>query len=289
MCVYPSVTKIVYKLKLEMGFRIRLLKLVIVVPNTLTLIIGITMIVFGSIAANKANDFDYSNGRYDFAHDKIRDGSAVAIVAGILTSIVSVLALCAASAKSRPLLIIYCVIMSFVLILEIAAAVLGFKFYGHIKDKFEGFLMRDLDSWNNTADGGNSKGNYLIYVQSHLECCGVEGPNDWLNAKNWNPDGTTMEFLDNPKQLPVSCCGNKVNQKKCVLQTFYQTKQLPLTSETDKHIVRRLTNGCYDQLLKGAYLLGTVSIAIFFFQLTVLFFAIYFIRKIKEDSTVSIF
>ena len=197
-----------------MGFRMNLLKLVIVVPNTLTLIIGITMIVFGSIAANKAKDFDYSNGQYDFAHDKIRAGSAVAIVAGILTSIVSVVALCGVGTKSRPVLIIYCMIMSLVLILEIAAAVLGFRFYGHIKDEFEGFLMRDLDSWNNTMDESNSDGNFLIYIQDRLECCGVEGPNDWLNAKNWN-------CHDNPKQLPVSCCGKKVKQTKF---TFNPTK-----------------------------------------------------------------
>jgi len=265
-----------------MGFRMKLLKLVIVVPNTLTLIIGITMIVFGSIAANKVNDFESFTETYDFAHDKIRDGSAVAVVAGILTSIVSVLALCGVGAKSRPLLIIYCVIMSLVLILEIAAAILGFVFYGHVKNSFQGALMTDLDSWNNTIDGGKPKGNFLIYIQDRLECCGVEGPNDWLNAKEWN-------FHDNPKQLPVSCCDIKDNQTQCLLDYPFRTTPSPLTDKTGKKWVKRLENGCYDQLLKGTYLLGTVSIAIFFFQLTVLFFAIYFSRKIKEDSSVLIF
>ena len=265
-----------------MGFRMKLLKLVIVVPNTLTLIIGITMIVFGSMAANKVNNFNSSNETYDFAHDKIRDGSAVAVVAGILTSIVSVLALCGVGAKSRPLLIIYCVIMSLVLILEIAAAILGFVFYGHVKDSFQGALMTDLDSWNNTIDGGKPKGNFLIYIQNRLDCCGVEGPNDWLNAKNWNCN-------DNQKQLPASCCSITGNQTQCFLRSPSQTTPSIFADETGKGWVKRLENGCYDELLKGTYLLGTVSIAIFFFQLTVLFLAIYFIRKIKEDSSVVIF
>jgi len=260
----------------------KLLKLLIVVPNTLTLIIGITMIVFGSIAANRVNDFDSSKEPYDFAQDEIRAGSAVAVVAGILTSIVSVLALCGVGAKSRPLLIIYCIIMSLVLILEIAAAILGFVFYGHIKDEFRGGLMTDLDSWNNTIDGTETKGNFLIYIQDRLECCGVEGPNDWLNAKEW-------KCYDNPKQLPISCCDIKNNETQCPLESPSQTTPSLLTDKTGNRPVDRLENGCYDQLLKGAYLLGTVSIAIFFFQLTVLFFAIYFSRKIKEDSSVLIF
>jgi len=259
----------------------KLLKLLIVVPNTLTLIIGITMIVFGSIAANRVNDFDSSKEPYDFAQDEIRAGSAVAVVAGILTSIVSVLALCGVGAKSRPLLIIYCMIMSVVLILEIAAAILGFVFYGHIKGEFQGALMTELDSWNNTIDEDKPKGNFLIYIQNRLDCCGVEGPNDWLNAKNWNCYG-------NQKLLPVSCCDMKGNQTQCPLESPLATPS-PLTDKTAEDTVKRLTNGCYDELLKGTYLLGTVSIAIFFFQLTVLFFAIYFSRKIKEDSSVLIF
>lgn len=267
-----------------MGFRMNLLKLVIVVPNILTLIIGITMIVFGSMAANKVNDFDFSNERYEFAHDlgvhDLRAGSAVAIVAGILTSIVSVLALCGVGAKSRPLLIIYCMIMFLVLILEIAAAILGFIFYGHVKDKFQGFLMTDLDSWDNAKDKRNNETNFLIYIQDNLECCGVEGPNDWLNAKEW-------ECHDTPKQLPRSCCGIKDKETICYLESASQTTPSPLPDKREP--VKRLENGCYDQLLKGTYLLGTASIAIFFFQLIVVFFAIYFIRKIKEDSTVLIF
>ena len=280
-------------MRLEMGFRMSLLKLVIVVPNILTLIIGITMIVFGSIAASKVNDFDYSNVRYDYAHDKIMEGSAIAIVAGILTSIVSVLALCGVFNKSKPLLIIYCAIMSFVLILEIAAAILGFIFANHLKNEFKDFLTKDMDSWNNLMDKNNTKGNFLIYVQSHFDCCGVEGPNDWLNAKDWKPEENPKEWYDNAKQLPVSCCSNEVNQT-CPLKVAYQTTpSQPFTTtpspNTDDQMVDRIKTGCYYELLKGAYLLGTVSIAIFFFQLIVLCLAIYFILKIKEDSSVLIF
>ena len=131
-------------------------------------------------------------------------------------------------------------------------------------------------------DGGykDNKDNFLIYIQDNLDCCGVEGPNDWLNAKEWN-------CHENSKQLPLSCC--KDTETKCYLQSASPTTLSPLLNKTDDNTVKRLTNGCYDQLLKGTYLLGTVSIAIFFFQLTVLFLAIYFIRKIKEDSSVLIF
>ena len=142
-------------------------------------------------------------------------------------------------------------------------------------------MIDDLDAWKNDTNTTENS-NFLIQLQAQFGCCGVEGPTDWLNAANWKAESKNGSEWAN---LPKSCCKND-SKNQCVLQKpGNSTKNGALKIV----IVERLTNGCYDELLNGTYLLGTVSLTIFFFQLAVLFFALYFYRRIKSDSSIMIF
>ena len=259
-----------------MGLRVGALKLVIIVPNVLTLFMGVAMIVSGAFAF--AHVYQYKDEKhhdeYEKAHGMLRDGAAVALAAGILTSIVSMIALCGVVANSRPLLILYSVIMSLILILEVVSAILGFIFYNNIKSHFQEFLRNDLNSWSNQDEGENADWNFLITVQGRLECCGVESGTDWLNAKEWK---------SNNKTVPSSCCGAN-NKNPCFLPN---TKSL--ADKEGSQIVSKNEEGCYYKLLYGAHIVGEISIAVFFIQLIILLLAIYFSKKIKEDQSVLIF
>ena len=270
-----------------MGFRVGVLKLILVVPNVVTFLIGCAMTVFSSIAIASLYKYeDEKNLRdYDDAYQFVRGGAALGLTAGLLTSIVSILALCGALADSRPLLIAYSVIMSLVLVFEIVAAVLGFIFINEIKSNFEDYLEKDLDSWKYPDRTNRNDSNFLIELQNRIDCCGVKSPADWLAGQHWKPDFTDREPRN--RELPSSCCSKIDDEwnKKCYLSNF--KKESPRFR--GERFILRSKEGCYDKLLDGAHILGEASIVGFFIQLLVLLIAIYFARKIKEDQSVLIF
>ena len=161
------------------------------------------------------------------------------------------------------------------------SAILGFIFYNNIKSHFQEFLRNDLDSWSNKDEGENADWNFLITVQSRLECCGVESNTDWLNAKEWKSN--QEDPILNQKKVPSSCCGAN-NKDPCYLPN---TKSL--TEMETNQFVAKNEKGCYYKLIHGAHIVGEISIAVFFIQLIILLLAIYFSRKIKEDQSVLIF
>ena len=148
-----------------MGLRVGALKLIIIVPNVLTFLMGVSMIVSGAIALSHVYQYkdEKHHVEYEQAHGMLRDGAAVALAAGILTSIVSMIALCGVVANSRPLLILYSVIMSLILLLEVVSAILGFIFYYNIKSYFQDWLRKDLNNWANTNEGAYARSNWMLW------------------------------------------------------------------------------------------------------------------------------
>lgn len=119
----------------------------------------------------------------------------ILIVVGSIVFLVAFLGCCGAMQESYCMLMLFSVFLFLILVAEIAAGSLGFVYKGKVehlaKKRFE-------DSLHDYEREGQSPVTPVKeawdFIQSQLQCCGVDSYSDWISDK---------------KDVPKSCCKNQ--------------------------------------------------------------------------------
>jgi CD81 antigen len=73
---------------------------------------------------------------------------------------------------------------------------------------------------NNEYDKVESRREVIDFIQTHYQCCGVDGPSDWSNSKyNNQKSGGFVDLAISSVKLayavPPSCCKNGTDRSVC--------------------------------------------------------------------------
>ncbi|XP_063704072.1 CD9 antigen [Culicoides brevitarsis] len=187
-----------------MGCCVGLIKVLIVLLNTLFLLTGLliavgTAILFAdpTYAVSVVQD---TNNYYI--------GLSILLVIGLILVIVAFLGCCGAFKESQCLLVTFFIFLLVVVVSEIAAGAWAF----HNKDKLSDVIRSTVKH--------TVQEEYSVYstrtvafdgVQKMLKCCGAEGPNDWAasrfnNVERSNALDLTISRLNPVYKVPKSCC-----------------------------------------------------------------------------------
>ncbi|XP_013871689.1 CD63 antigen [Austrofundulus limnaeus] len=148
-------------------------------------------------------------------------GPIVIISVGVLVFFIAFFGCCGAWKENQCMVVTFAVLLSLIIIAEIAAAILGYVFRNKISKVVQDSLTDMINKYGNSSKETQDA---VDKLQETWKCCGVNSSSDW---KNFSPDGGTV---------PDSCCLNvtkncgkgtmtdasKVYQKGChdVLETF---------------------------------------------------------------------
>ncbi|XP_072905221.1 tetraspanin-18-like [Hemitrygon akajei] len=184
--------------------------------------------------------------------------STVLLILGILGSI-------AAFRESRCLLMVCFLLILLMCMLELTAGIAAFLFRNRLTKKY---FEDDLGTYYTGDNGTNAYTKSSNSIMIGFKCCGVSGPNDFLNAINF--------ILFNPTyDVPEACCKrNKTAQNEEILNV------VQCIAGESKYIN---TQGCFDifapRMEKIFYLAGGLSIWILIIEICVMIFAIWLFQR----------
>ncbi|XP_061178518.1 CD151 antigen-like [Saccostrea echinata] len=216
-----------------------LVKYVVVIFNFLFLLCGMGVAAMGA--------YTIANGEKVGAligENLMENGAYLLLAAGGVVILVSMAGCFGALAENKCLLVLYFTVLLVTFIVEAAAGVIGFLFYGQLEPFLTSKVKDALSS-----KYGRSEYNLITLavdeLQMEFQCCGFHSPSDWNNATYFNSSAA----------VPVSCCVDRnVNGCNSVINnsTIY-------------------SQGCYTKMLTwiqaNVDLLGGVGISVALFQL----------------------
>lgn len=218
-----------------MGCAVGTVKFAVFILNFILVCLGFAMVLFGALDSPIPNELAELK-------DVVKDlswTSKVLIVAGAIVFIVAFFGCWGAVSDSSCMLFFYAM---FLMVLVLVEAAIGIYVYIH-KDDIKDTLKKPLNKWLDDYGTQQNAKTLIDAIQSKWQCCGVEGPKDWIH----NP-------------IPPSCCREKNASNpnvQCQSNYAYQ-------------------DGCYakgEQIVKAAFtkylyvVLGVIGIEI----LTILF------------------
>ena len=170
------------------------IKLLIIVPNVLGVILGIVVLGISAYTLAPLGIEMYPmTGKFE---KRLRILAIGFIFAGIFLSVASFLAVYATIKNNRKMLMVYAILISIILTLELATVIGLLVMEGRVKGLFQSHLKVQ-----------NTK--YKDKVQSHLKCCGITSSHDWTNE--------TIGDIKNRTTLnpPPSCCKEIECDREC--------------------------------------------------------------------------
>lgn len=178
------------------------------------------------------------------------------IVVGILVFIIAFMGCCGALRESTCMVLVFAVLLSFVLLLELAAAVAAYALQDGIKDLLAEKINVTMHQYEK-----NEEARFAIdFMQSRLRCCGYNNYQDWNN----------VPFNNTHMDVPDSCCAYLVDELSDRCYGKYQ-------------------EGCISRLAlivhRSALYIGTGAVAIALIQLTGIMFACMLGRAIRRQKT----
>ncbi|XP_077369406.1 CD63 antigen [Festucalex cinctus] len=169
---------------------------------------GLAMIVVGVLVQVSLHQTVMIN-------DASASGAPIVIIAvGVVIFFVSFFGCCGAWKENYCMVTMFSILLSLIILVQIAAAIAGYVFRNKVSDVVQDSLTDMINRYSNsTADFKTS----VDKLQEDLKCCGMNDSSDW---RNFRPDGNSV---------PDSCCVNvstncgvgamtdsaKVHQKGC--------------------------------------------------------------------------
>uniref|UniRef100_UPI0037E96328 CD63 antigen n=1 Tax=Semicossyphus pulcher TaxID=241346 RepID=UPI0037E96328 len=194
----------------------------------------------------------------------IKDASAsgapiVVIAVGVVIFFIAFFGCCGAWKENYCMVTMFAVLLSLVIIVQIAAAIAGYVYRKKISAVVQDSLVDMISKYNSTEQFKKT----VDKLQEDLKCCGVNSSSDW---KGFKADG---------KSVPDSCCVNVT--EKCGLGTM-----------TDKAKVHQ--EGCHDAveafLQKNIQWVIVAALVIAFLQIMGIVFACLLMRGIRSGYEV---
>ncbi|CAH2086794.1 unnamed protein product [Euphydryas editha] len=188
------------------------------------------------------------------------------VVIGVIMLFVSLFGCIGALKESTCLVNIFAVILSLVLVLEVAAAIAAYTLRSQVADMLDENLKEAIPlyySRNEVTDA-------FDFIQSRLNCCGVDSYLDWGEVKATTPGISVANIT-----VPFSCCA----------QTHYQVVG---DVEIDE-CVKLYANGCLPRITyliyQSAGLLGAGAMTIAFIQVIGIVFSFSLARSIRKAKS----
>uniref|UniRef100_A0A3B3ZL66 Tetraspanin n=1 Tax=Periophthalmus magnuspinnatus TaxID=409849 RepID=A0A3B3ZL66_9GOBI len=122
-------------------------------------------------------------------------GVYLLLALGSLLFLLGFLGCCGAIRENKCLLLFFFMLILFIFLSELAAAILAFLFREHMTREFFTRELKRHYQGHNTSDVFTSTWNAIM---SSFECCGVSGPQDF--------DDSLFRLLSPSKAIPEACC-----------------------------------------------------------------------------------
>lgn len=208
-------------------------------------------------------------GKFDSILDDstIPSAANLFIAAGCFVMIIGFLGCCGAWKENKCLLISYAIALILIFVLEIAAGIYAFTKKDDVKDSLRDGLdkaIRETYYFGTKADEAITDA--LDWFQENVECCGSNGPKDWLNSK-WGNDTTNAKSID--RNFPDSCC--KVVTDGCAKNTNVSWP-LGCIEQGEKYLKDHMAE------------IGGVGVGIAFVQILGIVFAILLCRAVDYEK-----
>ncbi|XP_072517223.1 tetraspanin-33 [Salminus brasiliensis] len=184
------------------------------------------------------------------------DPALLLLTVGSLMFVITFLGCFGALRDSAILLKMFLGILLVIVLLQIAAAVLGFLFSDMVLDRTEQLMKKAIVLYREDMDLEN----VIDFVQKKFLCCGVDGYSDWsqnvyFNCSEKNP---SLEACG----VPFSCCVRQPNETVFNSMCGYETQRRRESVLSE----RIYTNGCLDKIVlwgkQNLLLVGGMSISL---------------------------
>uniref|UniRef100_A0A4W5Q8W5 Tetraspanin n=1 Tax=Hucho hucho TaxID=62062 RepID=A0A4W5Q8W5_9TELE len=160
-----------------------------------TMAAGGSLVYVGSYVIKSYSNFDnFLQDKYTFIP------AGIIIPVGVVMFIIGTVGCCATLRESKVGLSFFLLVILAIFAAEVTALVFGFRYQSRIK----GNLEQSMSDVFMKYDGENSDTRAVDYLQSQLQCCGVQ------TYLNWT---TTPWFKSINNAVPISCC--KGNNTQC--------------------------------------------------------------------------
>nr|XP_020441295.1 tetraspanin-18-like isoform X1 [Monopterus albus]XP_020441296.1 tetraspanin-18-like isoform X1 [Monopterus albus] len=190
-------------------------------------------------------------------------GVYVILAMGSMLFLLGFLGCCGAIRENKCLLLFFFMLILFIFLAELAAAILAFLFREHLtREYFTGELKRHYQGHNNT-DVFTSTWNAIMTT---FDCCGVSGPEDF--------EDSLFRLLSPNKMIPEACCQRNsypgdISVQHCVSGS----------------VAFRHNKGCYsavvDYFETYIYTAGALAIVVLTIELFAMVFAMCLFRGIQ--------
>ncbi|GJQ71555.1 hypothetical protein Trydic_g11263 [Trypoxylus dichotomus] len=230
-----------------------LIKYILFLFNLVFAISGIALIVAGAFVYSDVGEFKY------FMEGRILAPPIVLIIAGIIIFLVAFLGCYGAIKESYYMLIAFAVCLLIIFIVELAVGIAAAVFKADFEMVMRDTLKASMDKYH------SDKSDKLAWdhVQTKLECCGIDKPEDWPN-----------------NQRPYSCCHSTRDGA-----TPPDLKQCQAAISNDEYVY---STGCLDRLKMkasdNAKILIGVGIGIAFIEVIGIALACWLAAAIKKKE-----
>ncbi|XP_054716195.1 CD63 antigen-like [Uloborus diversus] len=177
------------------------IKYLMFIFNFIFVVCGIALIAVGAVVQGK--DFTV------FLDSKYVTAPTILIIVGVIIFLLAFLGCCGAIRENYCMVMTFGVLLFIIFVIEIAGGIAAYTY----RNQFEDFLRKSM----NETIGQDKEDARKVWneMQTKWECCGVNGP---------------MDYLYNNRNISDSCCDPKF-EGQCTLDNSY-------------------SKGCFNQMLE---------------------------------------
>lgn len=205
------------------------------------------------------------------------DPAVMLMVVGVLMFFITFCGCVGSLRENICLLQTFCIFLTIIFLLQLAAGVLGFIFSDKARNKVTEMINKAITHYRDDIDLQN----LIDFGQTEFGCCGGVTYTDWSQNMYFNC------MQNNPSRercsVPFSCC--IITKEKVVINTMCgQGMQMLDYLEAGKHIH---TNGCIDKLVNwihsNLFILGGIALGLAIPQLVGILLSQILINQIKDQ------
>ncbi|XP_059101509.1 tetraspanin-8 [Peromyscus eremicus] len=139
----------------------------------------------------------------------------ILIAVGAIIMVLGFLGCCGAVKESRCMLLLFFIGLLLILLLQLAAGILGAAFKSESSRLLNETLYENAKLLSQTTPEAKEIQQAMIALQEELKCCGlVKGAEDWGN--NFNDARESCKCPDSPDSQCSSYAGTNVNRQTCL-------------------------------------------------------------------------
>ncbi|KAJ8260173.1 hypothetical protein GJAV_G00177930 [Gymnothorax javanicus] len=190
-------------------------------------------------------------------------GSAVPlvlIVVGVVIFFIAFFGCCGAWKENYCMVATFSILLSFIVIVEIGAAIAGYIYRGKVNDIVDSSIKDMVNKYNTSSEDVKKA---VDKIQQELKCCGANSSADWAK---FGPDG---------KSVPDSCC---------IKET--QGCGIGAMQDDDKVFKTGCLTAVKAELKKNVQLVIVAAVVIAFLQVLGIVFACVLMKSIRSGYEV---